>query len=138
MKYFMIMMMVFVIAGCSVTADPGEADVEVSFTAPGDDWDVGTASCYQARYTIDTVNGPWVYIDCGILPLPNEAGTSETIVLPGLPSNSHLLIQVRAADELEVKKQGDPPTRNYGVWSNTLEVDTPDNIIPGQITDLRL
>ena len=104
----------------------GGATVELYFTAPGDDGDVGIATCYEVRYTDGSVAGGWTVVSCESLAPPDTAGTPTTLVVEGLPYNKTLTFQVRTSDEVP----------NWSLWSNTTTRITDDKEPPSTIMDL--
>jgi hypothetical protein len=85
---------------------PGRADsVSLTWTAPGDDGNSGTASSYEIRYspnpvTADTA-GWWASAtSVGSVPAPHRAGTRESFVVVGLAPASTFYFALRTSDEV--------------------------------------
>ncbi len=75
--------------------------VTLTWTAPGDDGDVGTATRYEVRGSLDFIHpGNWAdAIVAPDAPTPGPAGTVETMTIVGLEEDEHYFFAVRAFDE---------------------------------------
>jgi hypothetical protein len=113
-----------------LAANPGSAEGEVvlSWTAPGDDGNVGTASTYLIRYNtilISEIN--WessIVVSHGLTPSP--AGTSETLTITLTPGTTYYFA---------IKTQDEIP--NTSGISNSPSVSAyTDDVPPAAITDL--
>lgn len=113
--------------------------VTLTWTAPGDDWDVGTAASYQMRWkstrpdttNIDTMDTWWngANVASG-LPVPKIAGTpqSYTFTGPSTPGATYYFV-LKACDEVP----------NCSAYSNVASATYPvatDNSQPRRIIDL--
>ena len=90
--------------------------VSVTWTAPGDDGDVGSANAYDLRYATFPLNAD-NFGDASMVadvPTPSVAGTPETAVIPGLQPRTGYHIALVSVDE-----RGNP-----SALSNVLQVDT--------------
>lgn len=99
----------------------------VTFTAPGDDGDVGTADRYEMRVhdaPMDTAS--FEAATAVPTPDPAEAGTREQVRVEGLEENRAYYVAVRAVDE----------RGNRGAISNQLLGNTVDSEAPAQVDDL--
>ena len=104
------------------------ADIEVTWTAPGDDGNVGTANQYDIRYSltpITTANWNQASTVTGE-PSPQVAGSTETFTITGLQDNTTYYVAIKAADEAS----------NWSPLSNVAQVSTGDSIAPAAIVDL--
>lgn len=81
------------------------ASIPLSWTAPGDDGNVGRAAGYELRYSKTAVAGDTVSwwaaaTSAGALPPPQTAGTRETFTVAGLDSAATYYFVIRTADEV--------------------------------------
>ncbi|MFD0669854.1 fibronectin type III domain-containing protein [Cohnella sp. GCM10027633] len=79
----------------------GSANVNLTWTAPGDDNATGTATSYDIRYSTSTItNGNWASAATVTgEPTPAVAGTSESFNVTGLTANTTYYFAIRASDE---------------------------------------
>lgn len=79
----------------------GASSIELTWTAPGNDGDVGIAAAYEMRYSLEPLDaGNWGgAISISGLPTPAAAGTRESFVLDGLESTRTYYVRMRARDE---------------------------------------
>lgn len=125
MKSFILSILAaFVIAGSAMGSDT----VNVSWTAPGDDGSVGTASFYTLRYSISEITA--LNFDDTILhqtaptPVPLLAGTIQNVDIVGLLEGTRYWFAMKASDEVG----------NISIISNIVDTLTPsDTTAPGQI-----
>ncbi len=77
------------------------ASVTLSWTAPGDDGNNGTARSYDVRYSISPINGGNFNAATHVAGLgaPNPAGTIETAIIGNLQSNTTYYFAIKSADE---------------------------------------
>ncbi|RED56597.1 fibronectin type III domain-containing protein [Cohnella lupini] len=75
--------------------------VPLSWTAPGDDGNTGTAAVYDIRYSTSTItSGNWSSaVQASGEPTPAAAGTSQSFTLTGLSANTTYYVAIRARDE---------------------------------------
>jgi formylglycine-generating enzyme required for sulfatase activity len=80
----------------------GETTVELTWTAPGDDENSGTASQYDVRYAPgDITEGSWpLAAPATGEPIPSPAGTVETFTVDGLASGTTYFFALKTADEV--------------------------------------
>ena len=80
--------------------------VSLTWTAPGDDGTVGTASSYEIRFSTnpvaarDTASWWTSATPVGTLPAPHRAGTRESFVLAGLAPSTTYYFGLRTSDEV--------------------------------------
>lgn len=102
-------------------------DVKLSWTAPGDDDTVGTATAYDIRYnTLPITEDNWD--DCtavGGEPTPQIAGSAETLII-SLAGQTHYYFAVKTVDDND----------NWSGLSNIAEWTTGDDCPPATVTDL--
>lgn len=81
---------------------PTESSIMLSWTAPGDDGDIGTASQYDIRYSISPMNDTnWGNAtQVSAEPEPSIAGTIQTFAVTGLASSTTYYFAIKAADEV--------------------------------------
>ncbi|RJQ46401.1 MAG: hypothetical protein C4534_02955 [Gaiellales bacterium] len=76
--------------------------VTISFTAPGDDGNAGSAQYYDVRYSetpITEMN--WKEAELvEIIPLPQPAGSPETVTITGLKAGTMYYFALKAEDEV--------------------------------------
>lgn len=100
--------------------------IPISWTAPGDNGNSGTATEYDIRYsTTGEINtGNWgTASPANGEPAPSIAGSSESYTLTGLSPNTTYYIAMKTLDE----------ANNESPLSNVLTVTTPAAGAPGQI-----
>ncbi|MEZ5358251.1 MAG: fibronectin type III domain-containing protein [Candidatus Zixiibacteriota bacterium] len=102
--------------------------VTLTWTAPGDDGTVGTASQYQIRYAIWPITElNWnSAASAPNPPSPQAAGSAESFEVTGLLSGATYYFAVKTADEVP----------NWSLLSNVVSTVTADNVAPNPITDL--
>lgn len=91
----------------SIVADlgvgnPTATSLTVSWTAPGDDADIGTASEYDLRYSTSMINAASFDAAPRVngIPAPNPAGSFESYVVTGLDPDTRYYFALRTADEV--------------------------------------
>lgn len=98
----------------------------LTWTAPGDDGDVGTASQYNIRYDFSTItegnwhNATWA----NNVPAPSPAGTAETFTIEGLLEDRTYYFGLKTIDD----------AGNWSVLSNVVSGATPESFLR-QVTD---
>ena len=77
------------------------ASVTLSWTAPGDDNNNGTARSYDVRYSISPINNNNFNAATHVegLGAPNPAGAIETAIIGNLQSNTTYYFAIKSADE---------------------------------------
>jgi len=89
------------LAVSEVTAD----SATLTWTAPGDDGDTGTASEYDVRYLQGTVITEFNWDSASKAtgePAPQAAGSSETFTVTGLDAETNYHFAVKTADEVPI------------------------------------
>ena len=99
-----------------------------TWTAPGDDGNVGTAAAYVIRYTTDTL-APWVdWMDAPTPPAPQPAGTPESFTFAvDLEVGVNYWFAIKAVDD----------AGNWSGLSNLLCLSIPDDVPPNTIVDFK-
>ena len=96
------------ITDLTASSSDNEGEVKLSWTAPGDDGYTGTAQQYQVKYATFPIitESDWnnlnTYLYTGSLPTPLPAGTTQQVVLTGLPkgiNNGWYYFNIRARDD---------------------------------------
>jgi hypothetical protein len=109
--------------------------ITLTWTAPGDDGNVGRASQYDVRYATSNVSGTdtttwWNQAtQCTGEPAPQTAGTAETFTVTGLQPSRTYYFMIRTADEVP----------NWSGHSNVAARTTaaaPDSISPAPVRNL--
>ena len=108
----------------------GSVCADLNWTAPGDDWDVGTAASYDIRYSTSLItNANWASAtQVADEPAPKLAGQAETFQVRGLNPNTTYYFAIKTSDEVP----------NVSGLSNVASVTTDpvDNTAPAAITNL--
>ena len=109
--------------------DRTETSIVLTFTAPGDDGNTGTASSYEIRYSKNLVNdsnydSALIYT---AIETPKEAGSVEQIQVPNLETDVKYYFALKAIDDRD----------NISFISNIISGKTLDIIAPGDINSLR-
>ena len=108
---------------------PTSSSVDLSWTAPGDDGDMGTATSYDVRYSTSYMTGDnWASAtEVTGEPTPQAAGSSETFTLSGFSASTRYYFGIKASDEAP----------NLPGISNVVDATTTsDTISPSVITNL--
>ncbi len=93
------------IAPSSVTdlslSNPAVDSITVSWTAPGDDADAGTATLYDLRYSTSLITDASFNLANQVSgePIPGIAGTSESMVVSGLSADTTYYFALKTFDE---------------------------------------
>jgi len=83
-------------------ASETETTITLSWTAPGDDGNTGTATTYDMRYSLSPITSSnWNQAtQVSGEPSPKQAGSAESFVVSGLSSNTLYYFAVKTADEV--------------------------------------
>ena len=81
---------------------PTSNSINLTWTAPGDDRDVGTASKYDIRYSTEPITEDnWDgATQCEEEPTPQPAGSKETFTVTGLSPGTTYYFALKTADEV--------------------------------------
>lgn len=91
------------ITNLSTTGVVGSNSVQLTWTAPGDDGNVGQASSYDVRYAktpITTDNAFSAATQASGEPIPSVQGTTEYFTVTGLESNTIYYFAIKSSDEV--------------------------------------
>jgi len=107
------------------------AEMKLTWTAPGDDGMLGQASQYSLRYaeTSDSLVSNWNNTtEIAGVPVPGIAGQTDSVLftLP-LETGKDYFFGIKTADEVP----------NWSILSNVVLVNVPDGISPNPVTDLQ-
>ena len=85
-----------------VASNPTQNSITLTWTAPGDDGNTGTAAQYDIRYsTSEITEENWnSATQCTGEPAPKPAGSSETFTVTGLSPNTTYYFALKTADEV--------------------------------------
>ncbi len=112
------------------TSNPGASSITLTWTAPGDDGNTGTADSYDVRYSTSTIDeGNWGSATQATgEPTPSIAGSGETMTVNGLDSGTTYYFAIKASDEAS----------NVAGLSNVASGTTTsvDTTPPAAVTDL--
>ncbi|MCK4302224.1 MAG: fibronectin type III domain-containing protein, partial [candidate division Zixibacteria bacterium] len=103
--------------------------VTLTWTAPGDDGDIGTANVYDVRYSTSPITeAGWdAATQATGEPAPQAAGAQETFAVGGLQSETTYYFAVKTADEVP----------NWSALSNVVSAIIPDQTPPDAIANLQ-
>ena len=78
-----------------------DSSVTLTWTAPGDDGSVGTASLYDLRYSLSPINAGNFNSATAVsgVPAPQAAGANESFTVSGLTPNTTYYFAIKTADE---------------------------------------
>ncbi len=113
------------------TADVTATSVRLTWTAPGDDGNAGTAGEYDIRYSTSEItegNFSAATVVNGV-PAPAAAGTAQSVTLNGLTPDTPYFFAMKTADEVP----------NWSGLSNVAQATTappPDATPPAAVADL--
>lgn len=84
------------------TASPTTNSVELSWTAPGDDGNTGTAASYDIRYSVSPITeGNWsAATPVSGEPAPTVAGSNQTLTVSGLDPATNYFFAIKTSDEV--------------------------------------
>ena len=85
-----------------LAGNPTSGSITLTWTAPGDDENTGTASQYDIRYFTSEITGAnWdLATQCTGELAPQAAGTSETFTVNGLSFDTTYFFAIKTADEI--------------------------------------
>ncbi len=113
------------------TATPGLTSMTLTWTAPGDDGNSGTATVYDIRYSISAINeANWnSATQVSGEPTPKVAGSTEQFVITGLNQSTTYYFAIKTADEVP-NWSG---LSNIASGTTGTEATPPSNIVDLQI-----
>lgn len=98
--------------------------ITLSFTAPGDNGEKGTAQSYDLRYSSAPINAAnFAQATSAPAPTPQVAGSKQSATISGLAGNTNYYVAIKSRDD----------RGNWSPISNVPMVGTTDNTAPGQI-----
>ena len=82
-------------------ANPTLTSIELSWTAPGDDGNIGTASQYDIRYSTSLITeANWgSAVQCAGEPAPSAADAEQSMTMSGLTQNTRYFFALKTLDE---------------------------------------
>ena len=112
-------------------ANPTPTSVSLTWTAPGNDLDLGTAAAYDVRYSTEPITAAnWASTSQAAgEPAPAAVGSSQSFTVDGLSGNTKYYFAMKTSDE----------AGNFSALSNVPNAKTtepPDTVDPGAVTDL--
>ena len=124
---FIVLLSVNSFAGL-ISSEPTCSTITISWTAPGDDGDVGIANQYDIRYSTSMITeANWnLAIQVTGEPSPQPAGSLEAFTITGLEPSTLYYLAIKAADEVP----------NWSNMSNVIVCSTLDIIPPAPIDDI--
>ncbi len=112
------------------TTNPTTTSIDLTWTAPGDDGNTGTASSYDIRYSTSTIDeNNWASATLVTNePTPSAAGNTDTVTVSGLTSGTTYYFAIKTSDEVP----------NVSALSNCESgtTATPDTTAPAAVADL--
>jgi chitodextrinase len=105
-------------------------DLTISWTAPGDDGQKGTATLYDLRLARSTIGDTTFTMATAVpgVPPPAVAGTRQSVTLSGLTESTDYYFALKTKDD----------TDTWSGLSNVLKVTTSDRTAPGAPTGLQV
>jgi len=84
------------------TSSPTSSSITLTWTAPGDDGNTGTASSYDIRYSTSSIDeGNWAAAaQVSGEPTPQSAGNGESMVIDGLSASTTYYFAIKTSDEV--------------------------------------
>ena len=100
--------------------------VALTWTAPGDNGNSGTATEYDLRWSLNPINaGNFGSATPFVIPAPKPPGSQETAIVTGLPDERMVYFALRTRDEVP----------NWSLISNVATAETP-GVAPAAVNDL--
>jgi Tfp pilus assembly protein PilV len=110
-------------------SNPTTTSVDLDWTAPGDDGNVGPAASYDIRYSTSTITeGNWASAtQASGEPTPGAPGSSESFTVSGLASGTTFYFAIKTSDEVpNISALSNVPsatTTTAGTEADSLDVD---------------
>ena len=84
------------------TTNPTNNSIDITWTAPGDDNDTGTATTYDVRYSTSAITSGNFASATAVTgePTPSIAGSSESITVSGLSASTLYYFALKTSDEV--------------------------------------
>ena len=112
--------------------------IALSWTAPGDDGAVGTATTYDVRYsTAGAINdGNWAFATLATgEPAPSIAGTTENFTVTGLNPSQQYWFAIRTSDEVpNTALTSNSPTATTSAAADVTAPDVVADLATGAVT----
>lgn len=114
-------------------SNTGQTTASLTWTAPGDDGNSGTASSYDLRYSTAAINSGNFSSATQVSgePTPSAAGANESITISGLSATTLYYFAIKTSDEV-------PNTSAISNVVNTTTTAFPDTTAPGAVNDLAI
>ncbi|MFA6339087.1 MAG: fibronectin type III domain-containing protein, partial [Candidatus Paceibacterota bacterium] len=112
-------------------SNPTTNSVDLSWMAPGDDNNTGTAASYDLRYSLSLITSANFGAATQVtgLPSPSAAGVGENFTVTGLSPNTLYYFAIKASDEV-------PNISGISNVPSTTTVATADTTAPSAVSDL--
>lgn len=105
----------------------GTGQLDLAFTAPGDDGVVGIATAYELKWSLAPLDASnFATANSLAAPVPVAGGTKQTLTASGMPDEAQVYVALRARDD----------SGNWSALSNVAVARTLD-VAPAAITSLR-
>ncbi len=89
------------VAEVEILEAPAGASVQLHWTAPGDDDATGTAADYDLKWSLDPIDdGNFGSATVLEIPNPSVAGTMESVIASGFPSETLVYFALKSSDEV--------------------------------------
>jgi len=85
------------------TSNPTSTSITLTWTAPGDDGNTGTAKEYDIRYSLNSITNDTAFnnaIQCSNEPTPAPAGTQQSFTVSNLNPDTVYYFALKTADEV--------------------------------------
>ncbi len=84
------------------TSNPTGTTITLTWTAPGDDGNTGTATSYNIRYSTSTINDASFASATAVtgVPAPQVAGTNQSVTVTGLTQGTTYYFAMKTSDEV--------------------------------------
>ncbi|MFH1777560.1 MAG: CFI-box-CTERM domain-containing protein, partial [Candidatus Omnitrophota bacterium] len=121
----------------AASSGTNDGEIDLTWTAPGDDGTTGTATAYTIKYSTTVITNDSefnVSSDVTGEPMPNTAGTAETMTVTGLSAGQTYYFAIKSVDEV-------PNTSavSNSAFAKAQEIVLPDDLIaPAAVTDLAI